>query len=74
MKSSRFPIMIEKDADGYFASCPSVQGCYAQGETYEEAVANLRDVALLCVQEAKARHEKFAAPDSVSFSTLEIAA
>ena len=37
----RFPIIIEKDEDGYFASCPALQGCYTQGDTYEEALANI---------------------------------
>jgi predicted RNase H-like HicB family nuclease len=37
------PIVIEADADGYFVSCPSLQGCYSQGDTYEEAVENIRD-------------------------------
>jgi predicted RNase H-like HicB family nuclease len=36
MKNYRFSVIIEKDQDGYFASCPEFQGCYTQGETYEE--------------------------------------
>ncbi len=35
MNNYRFSIIIEKDADGYFASCNELQGCYTQGETYE---------------------------------------
>ncbi len=38
-----FPVVIEKDEDGYFAYCPTLQGCYTQGDTYEEALANIRD-------------------------------
>lgn len=38
-----FPVVIEKDEDGYFAHCPSLQGCYTRGDTYEEALANIRD-------------------------------
>jgi len=39
----RFPIVIEKDNDGYFAWCHNFQGCYSQGDTYEEALANIRE-------------------------------
>ncbi|VUT25355.1 MAG: hypothetical protein MOIL_01010 [Candidatus Methanolliviera sp. GoM_oil] len=28
MKSYRVSVVIEKDADGYFAFCPALQGCY----------------------------------------------
>jgi hypothetical protein len=34
MTNYRFSVIVEKDQDGYFASCPEFQGCYTQGETY----------------------------------------
>jgi predicted RNase H-like HicB family nuclease len=37
------PVIVEADADGYFVYCPSLQGCYSQGDSYEEAVENIRD-------------------------------
>ncbi len=40
MKNITLPIVIETDADGFFVSCPVLQGCYSQGDTYEEAVEN----------------------------------
>lgn len=40
MSAYRFSVIIEKDQDGYFASCPELQGCYTQGSTYEEALEN----------------------------------
>ena len=43
MKNYRFPIVIEHDKDGYVAFAPQLQGCYAQGETYEEALRNIRE-------------------------------
>jgi len=30
-KKFRFPIIIEPDADGFFAQCPNLQGFYSQG-------------------------------------------
>jgi len=38
MKTYRFSIVIEKDEEGYFTFCPELQGCYTQGDTYEEVL------------------------------------
>ena len=69
-----FPIVIERDEDGYAADCPSLQGCHAQGSTYEEALANIRDAVELHVQDRKARGEPIETPSMVSVTTLEVSA
>ena len=47
----QFPILIEKDEDGiYIGSCPALQGCYTQGDTYEEVVENLKDAIRLHIE------------------------
>ncbi|MBI1741755.1 type II toxin-antitoxin system HicB family antitoxin [Candidatus Acetothermia bacterium] len=43
--------VIEKDKDGYFAFCPALQGCYTQGDTYEEVLDNLEDVIRLPIED-----------------------
>jgi predicted RNase H-like HicB family nuclease len=53
-RQSTLPIVIEADADGYFAFCPSLQGCYSQGQTYEEAVGNIRDAIRLHIDDRNA--------------------
>jgi predicted RNase H-like HicB family nuclease len=58
MKSYKFSGVIEKDKDGYFAFCPELQGCYTQGETYEEAKVNLKDAILLHVEDRLASGEE----------------
>lgn len=45
------PVVIEKDADGYFAYCPSLQGCYTQGDTYEEVIKNIKDAIRLHIED-----------------------
>jgi predicted RNase H-like HicB family nuclease len=51
MTHSTFPVVIEVDSDGYFVSCPSLQGCYSQGDTYEEAITNIEDAIRLHVED-----------------------
>ncbi len=31
MSTYKFSVVVEKDKDGYFVSCPELQGCYTQG-------------------------------------------
>ena len=54
MKHYNFPIVIEHDKDGYFAFCPEFQGCYTQGDTYEEVVKNIKDVIKLHLEAREA--------------------
>ena len=68
------PIVIEKDADGYFVQCPTLQGCYTQGETYEEALANIKDAVILHLQDRMAQGEAIELPEMVSVATLQVAA
>jgi predicted RNase H-like HicB family nuclease len=72
MKNISLPIVIEGDADGYFVSCPALQGCYSQGDTYEEAVENIRDAVRLHIEDRIADGEEIPQV-SVSLSTIEIA-
>ncbi len=73
MKHFTLPIVIEGDADGYFVSCPALQGCYSQGDTYEEAVENIKDAIRLHVADRLADGEEIPQQVSVSLSTVEIA-
>ncbi|PZO35417.1 MAG: type II toxin-antitoxin system HicB family antitoxin [Pseudanabaena frigida] len=51
MNKFTLPVIIEKDEDGYFASCPSLQGCYTQGDTYEEILENIKDAISLHIKD-----------------------
>lgn len=64
--------MIEKDADGYFAFCPQLQGCYSQGDSYEEAMENIKDAIRLHVEDRVANGEDIPTLDYVSLSTVEM--
>jgi predicted RNase H-like HicB family nuclease len=38
-----YKIVLHESEEGYSVSCPGLPGCWSQGETEEEAVANIRD-------------------------------
>jgi predicted RNase H-like HicB family nuclease len=72
MKTYRFSVVIEKDEDGYFAFCPELQGCYTQGDTYEEALENIKDAIRLHVEDRLETGEEIPQPESVSLTSLEV--
>ena len=38
-----YKIILEKSEEGYSVSCPGLPGCWSQGTTEEEAIANIQD-------------------------------
>lgn len=57
MNTYRFCVVVEKDQDRYFALCPELQGCYTQGETYEQALENMEDAIRLHIEDRLAAGE-----------------
>ena len=72
MKTIILPIVIKADSDGFFVFCPALQGCYSQGDTYEEALANIKDAVKLHIEDRQADGEEIPQV-SVSLSTVQIA-
>lgn len=73
MNTYRFSVVVEKDPDGYFVSCPELQGCYTQGTSYEEALDNIRDAIRLHVEDRIEAGEEIHQAESVSLTSLEVA-
>lgn len=73
METYRLSVVIEKDADGYFAFCPELQGCYTQGDSYEEAMENIRDAIRLHIEDRKETGEDIPIAESISLTSLEVA-
>lgn len=60
---NQFPVILEEDKEGgYIATCPSFEGCYSQGDTIEEALKNIKEAILLCLEEAKGKRKKLSIP------------
>lgn len=72
MKNLTLPIIIESDSDGYYVSCPALHGCYSQGETYEQALENIKDAIRLHLEDRLANGEEIPEAKSVSLSTVEV--
>jgi predicted RNase H-like HicB family nuclease len=47
-----FYVVIERDEDGLFVGeVPRLRACYAQGQTLDELLRNIREVISLCVED-----------------------
>jgi len=66
-------VIIEKDRSGYVAICPELQGCYTQGGTYEEVLANIRDAIQLHIEDRLLAGEIVPQPEAVSLTSLDVA-
>ena len=70
MQNYHFSAVIERDKEGYFAFCPELQGCYTQGDNYEEVLENLRDAIRLYVEDRLSSGEDISQVDSISSDRL----
>jgi predicted RNase H-like HicB family nuclease len=63
MRYYDFKVLLEPDeSGGYVVSCPMLPGCYSQGESVEEAMANIKEAIELTLEDMRERGE--AVPDS----------
>jgi len=73
MSAYQFSVVIERDRDGYFALCPELQGCYSQGDTYEEVLGNIKDAIRLYIKDRIENGEEVPQAESVSLTMMEVA-
>jgi predicted RNase H-like HicB family nuclease len=77
LKTYRLQVVVEVDEDGkYVAWCPALQGCYSQGDSYEQALENVYDVIALCLDEVREekREVDLRYPEVVGIKQVEIQA
>lgn len=55
MRTYDFKVMLEPDTSGGFVVvCPSLPGCYGQGDNVEASLENIREAILLCLEDMMA--------------------
>ena len=67
----KFQVMLEQDEDGvWIVECPSLPGCVSQGLTKAEAIDNIKDAILACLEV----RSEFGMPPMVETQQVEVAA
>jgi antitoxin HicB len=50
----KFTVILAPETEGgYSVICPAISGCVSQGDSLEEALANIREAILLCLEVRK---------------------
>ncbi len=73
MPSHQYTVIVEPgEQAGYHVYVPALKGCHSYGETYEEALANIREAIELYLDVL--REEGLPIPPDVRASQVEVAA
>ncbi|MDP2952636.1 MAG: type II toxin-antitoxin system HicB family antitoxin [Chloroflexota bacterium] len=68
----KYTVVIRKAPDGFYvASCPLIPEAHAQGESYEECLANIKEVLELCLEYRREHKEEI--PEEIGTSQVTIA-
>lgn len=72
MATRDFKVFLEPDEGygGYVVVCPSLPGCYSQGKSVSEALANIREAINLCLEDMESRGEEIPDPNDVLIGSV----
>ena len=72
--SRDYKVFLEPDADygGYVVVCPSIPGCYSQGKTVSEALANIREAIEVGLEDMESRGEEIPDPSEALVGSVII--
>lgn len=75
MQTYDFKVLLEPDETGGFVVvCPALPGCYSQGDTVAEAMANIKEAIELCLEDMRARGEPIPNPSGVLIGSVVVTA
>lgn len=72
-KVIKYIAVLEKDPDGgYVVTIPALPGCVSQGDTVEEALANIKEAAELWLEVMEEDKEEIPIPESMVLAPVEV--
>jgi predicted RNase H-like HicB family nuclease len=73
MEQRHYTVILEHEDDGgYHAFCPTLKGCHTQGDTLEEALANIRE-AIEAYVESLRKHGEAVPVEDILIKPIEVA-
>ena len=70
----RYTVLLEPQEDGGFVvSVPALPGCISQGDTREEALANIREAIAVYVEDCREAGDPVPAETDKEFTEIEVA-
>lgn len=70
----RFTVILSADEEdgGYSAECPAIHGCVSEGETMEEARANIKEAIEGCLDSLAAHHRPIPQEGEVIVTSVDV--
>jgi len=65
-------ILTPAEEGGYIVEVPSLPGCYSQGDTYDEAIENIKDAIEGFIESMKKHGEAIPEEDGTGVLVLEV--
>jgi len=72
LKTYNLNTVIEKDAYGYYAYCPELEGCCTQGRTLDETMKNIREAMTLYLETMTSKERALLIHREIMTSNLEV--
>lgn len=72
MDDYRFSVVIGRNGNGWVAVCPEFENCEAHGESYEQALANIREAIQVRIEDCLGDDEEIPQAETVNFTTLRL--
>lgn len=68
----RYTVLLEREADGgYVVSVPALPGCISQGDTRDEALANIREAIALYIEDCRVAGDPVPTEADKEFAQVE---
>ena len=70
-----FKVLLEPDTEtgGYVVTCPALPGCYTQGATIDEALDNIKEAILLCLEDMQEQNQSIPDMSRILISSVAVA-
>jgi predicted RNase H-like HicB family nuclease len=70
----KFTVLLTPDIEdgGYIAECPTIPGCISEGDTVEEALANIKGAIAGCLQSLAANQQALPDDQPTIVATVDV--
>jgi predicted RNase H-like HicB family nuclease len=65
-------IVVEKDEHGYYAYSPELEGCQSEGDSYEDAIKNIKEAVELYLETLSDEEKKAMLSKEILTTSLEV--
>jgi predicted RNase H-like HicB family nuclease len=69
----RYTVLLEPEENGFVVSVPALPGCISQGDTRDDALANIREAISLYIEDCREAGDPVPTEADKEFAEIEVA-